>query len=182
MSKTPDPNRLVTVHAGPAWDVELLAMQLDGAGIDSFQPDKMTKTVDPFITGANPLASRLQVRAADAEEATSIIAEARENLQPVPLGDDDEEEEEDDDLEDEADEPADEVEWLATRTRWAALLGITLPFAFFSGWLYLKACRAYGRRSRAHGLTLAAFALSIVACVLPLAWLLFFEVVPSVLG
>ena len=180
MSRTPDPHRLVTVHAGPAWDVELLAMQLDGAGIDSFQPDKMTKTVDPFITGPNPLSSRLQVRVADAEQATKIIEEARERLKPDPLGDDDDEED-DDDSEEEAGEPADEVEWLATRTRWAALMGITLPFAILSGWLYLKACRAYGRRSRFHGLTLAAFALSIVACVLPLAWLVVFEVVPSVL-
>ena len=46
---------MVTIHGGPAWDVELLAMQLEEAGIDCFLPDKMSKTVDPFITGANPL-------------------------------------------------------------------------------------------------------------------------------
>ena len=176
MARPPDPNRLVTVHAGPAWDAELLAMQLDEAGIDSFLPDKMTKAVDPFITGANPLSSRLQVRAVDFEQASRIIEEARESLKPAPLEDDEDAED------DEDEEPEDEVEWLATRTRWAALIGITLPFAFFSGWLYLKACREYGRKSESHRLTVAAFVLSIVSLGVPLGWLLWSELVPSVIG
>ena len=60
------------------------------------------------------------------------------------------------------------MEWLASRTQWAtvagiALLGITLPLAIWSGWLYLRACRVHGTRAQAHGLTLAAIGLAICA-------------------
>jgi len=173
VARKDDPHRLVTVHVGPLWDVELLAMQLEEAGIDAFLPDKMTKTVDPFITGANPLDTRLQVRADDAEQASAIVEEARARLKAAAPDDDEEEP---------GEAPEDEVEWLASRTRWAALIGFTIPFALLSGWLYLQACREYGRRSRFHGLTLAAFGISVVAVGVPLAWLLLGWVVPTVVG
>lgn len=181
MPKPPDPNRMVTVHSGPAWDVQLLAMQLEEAGIASFQPDTMTKAVDPFITGANPLASRLQVRLRDAEEATALVEAARESLRPAELEGDDDYDEEDDAVEN-GQTPEEEVESLATRTRWAALMGFTLPFALVSGWLYLRASRAYGIRSRSHGLTIAAFGLGVVALLVPLVWLVWNEVFPTVIG
>jgi hypothetical protein len=178
MTREDDPNRLVTVHVGPAWEVDLRAMVLTEAGIDIFTPDRMTKAMDPFITGANPLDSRLQVRAADAERAVKVFEEARERLEAQPVFDDaDAGEDEDGD-----DDPVDDVEWLASRTRWAALIGFGLPFALFSGWLYLRACREHGRRSQAHGLTLAAFALSVVAIGSLVTWLVLWEVVPTLVG
>ena len=180
MTKADDPDRMVTVHAGPAWDVELLAMQLDEVGIASFLPDKMTKAVDPFITGANPLESRLQVRAVDAERAAEVVEAARESLRPAALEGDDEDDDEEDDEYDMT--PEEEVEYLATRTRWAALMGITLPFALFSGWLYLKGCKEYGLRSKAHGLTLAAFGLAVLSVLVPIGWILWHTVVPSLVG
>ena len=63
--------RWVTVHAGPPWQIELLSGLLDENGIPSFQPDRTTKVVDPFITGANPLSARLQVAAASGTSAAS---------------------------------------------------------------------------------------------------------------
>lgn len=172
MATPADPNRMVTIHGGPAWDVELLAMQLADAGIDCYFPEKMVRTVDPFITGANPLESRLQVRATDAARATEVIEQARARLEPGRVVGDDLDGEDDEESEggEDSSAPREEVESLARRTRWAALfglmvMGLTLPLAILTGWLYLRASRAYGIRSQAHGMTLAAFGFSLVAVV-----------------
>jgi len=167
MARPPDPDRLVTIHAGPPWDVDLLAMKLREQGIESFVPDARTMTVDPFITGTGTLDWRLQVRLADAERATAIVDEARKGLhaEPDPAADAEAEA----GTEEDEESAEEEVEGLARRTRWAAVfgvmvMGLTLPFAMLYGWFYLKACRAYGIRARAHGLTLAALGLSV--CIL----------------
>ena len=146
--------RLVTVSTGPTWQVELLHGLLEEEGIDSFLPDRTTKIVDPFITGPNPLSRRLQVRAEDEARALEILRTAPDH-EPA-----DKDEGEDVDEADEETAPEEEVEYIATRTRWAALLMLTFPFAVFYGFLYLFAVRDLGVRAKKHGLTVAAFVMA----------------------
>jgi hypothetical protein len=152
--------RWVTVHSGPPWQIELLSGLLEEEGIPTFQPDRTTKVVDPFITGANPLSARLQVAAGDAERAAEILqrAHAQRLMEKETSPDEDGEEGEDP----EAITPAEEIEYVSTRTRWAALLVVTAPFAVFYGVLYLLATRDLGLKSKRHGLTIAALILSLL--------------------
>ena len=148
-------DRWVTVYGGPIWEAQMVRDRLDDEGIESFLPDETTKVVDPFITGGNPLAVALQVRAPDAERAQALVATYHkappegEEAHEVPDGEEDEEEDDGDDL-----------DWLATRTRWASLLLITAPFAIVTGVLYLIACRDEKRRAPYHALTVTGFATS----------------------
>ena len=166
--------RLVTVHSGSLWEVELLAGLLEGAGIPTFLPDHLTKRVDPFITGANPLTARLQVRAEDAERAAALLESERsgrteETAEEVsdgagpepPLPEDGD---------DDAMSPEEELRYLASRTRWWALIScvlgfLTLPFALLYFITYLRAVREYGRRAPGHTLTVAAPLLVTAAAV-----------------
>jgi hypothetical protein len=176
--------RLVTVHAGSLWEVELLAGLLDAEGIATFLPDHLTKRVDPFITGANPLTSRLQVREEDAERATAILSSERSRLAEdagAGLGDEEDEvggpagtpsygpgEIQGDDAEEMT--PDEELRYLATRTRWWSLIScavafLTLPFALLYFITYLRACKEYGRRAPGHGFTIATMLIVLAAAV-----------------
>ncbi len=154
-----DPKRAsswITVHVGPPWEVEMLGGMLEQAGFPVFLPDRATKSVDPFITGFAPLSSRLQVPSGEVEAAQEVLRRARARARADASREADAKDGASDEGEPTAEE---ELSFLATRTRWAALLGVTSPFAVFYGVLYLIACRKHGIRDRRHGLTLAGLAL-----------------------
>jgi hypothetical protein len=70
-------HRWVTVFTGPPLEVELMQGRLEAEGFLAFQPDRLTKTVDPFITGPNPLEVRLQVPDDAASAARALIERLR---------------------------------------------------------------------------------------------------------
>lgn len=186
--------RLVTVHAGSLWEVELLAGLLQDEGIRTFLPDHLTKRVDPFITGGNALVARLQVPAEDAERAAAVLAAAKTDLadaaaEEASFGDEGEEHEEgadrgeDDDEEDEDDAeamtPDEELRYLASRTRWWALVScalafLTLPFALIYFGFYLQACRAHGKKAPGHAFTIAVVAVTVAGALAMLGGILYF--------
>ena len=79
---TADPRDFVTVYTGSHTRVVVLEGLLEAEGIMSFVPDRMLKTADPFITGANPLDLHLQVPTPDVAAAQELIA--REFPVPAP--------------------------------------------------------------------------------------------------
>lgn len=192
----------VTISAGPPWQAEMDKARLEAEGIPVFLPDATMKTVDPFATGANPLFSQVRVPPELAERALEVLAMRSDatdepvDLDALALAAGSEEQAtlalEDDDGQDEAeaDAPAEEVrddddapwtqpevEALATRLRWSALLAVTFPLALWYGVLYLAAVRSGGMRSRWHGLTL----LGITLAGLYLAAVLWFGFLPWML-
>lgn len=149
---------LTTVFAGPPWLVMLLEGRMEAAGIPSFVPDRLVKTIDPFITGASPLDLRLQVPAAHLADARALVEEyeaeeRRAAAVPSP----------------EAAELA--VDRHGRRIRWAALFGVTAPFALYYAPRYVRAAAALPARPRSHAWTLAAFPLAVLTGALALWWL-----------
>ncbi|MCB9896961.1 MAG: DUF2007 domain-containing protein [Planctomycetes bacterium] len=120
-----------TVHAGPFAQVLAVQSVLEAAGIETRIPDAMTKVVDPFVTGANPLGARLEVPDAFAAEARALLessraeaAAARDETAP-----DDFEEGDDDDP---AESPAlANVQRLGTRVGWCLIC--LPPFGWILG-------------------------------------------------
>lgn len=170
--------RLVTIHVGSLWEVELVAGRLEAEGIPTFLPDHLTKRVDPFITGANPLQARLQVREADAARATALLEDERRRVAEERAARGDASGRDEDAGEADVDEltPEEELQLLATRTRWwilasVALGFLVLPMAIFVFVLYLRACRAYRETAPMHGLTVAMVLIATV--VGALVWILF---------
>ena len=142
----------VVVHAGPLWEVQLLQGMLEEEGIQAFIPDESTKRVDPFITGANPLATNLVVAQADAERAAAIIirhkevAETRDEGVPPH-------------------HPPTETERLADlgrRVRWSSIMIVTAPLAIWWGVQYLWGLSSDTPRPRQHGMTIAAIFLAMI--------------------
>ncbi len=148
-------SRLVTVHAGPLWEIELLQGRLESEGIPSFQPDGTMNRMDPFITGGNPLDVRLQVPVERAEEALALVAEYREATR--------EEKPSEEEL---ATEDGRREARLAAQTRrgrrirWGAILWVTAPIALVLGGIYLWDLRPNEERPPNHGLTIAAIFLA----------------------
>lgn len=145
----------VVVHAGPLWEVQLLQGMLEEEGIRAFIPDESTKRVDPFITGANPLAANLVVAKDDAERASALIekhkevAEARDAQTPPHH----------------APTETERLARIGTRVRWASIMIVTAPFAIYWGMQYLLGLRGDVPRPRHHGLTIAAIFLALVFLV-----------------
>lgn len=190
-------SRWVTVFRGKPWEVSLRVGHLEEEGIVTFQPSATLKVMDPFATGALPLDAELQVPEPDVERAL-LLLEQIDDAEEAPdeealvamalaqapdpdlVGVDATSQVEDDD-EPEADEPAvasrdgeeawtrDEIADVARRTRWAALLGITMPLALFFGWVYFGAVRESGLKDESHALTVVAFWIAVVT--LPFALL-----------
>jgi hypothetical protein len=65
-----------TIFAGPFSRALALQAALGAKGIPARIPDELVKVMDPFITGANPLAVEVRVPAAVAAEAQEIVASA----------------------------------------------------------------------------------------------------------
>jgi len=142
----------VVVHAGPLWEVQLLQGLLEEEGIQAFIPDESTKRVDPFITGANPLATNLVVARADAERAAALIERHREvahqrDRQAPPHH---------------APTETERLATLGARIRWSCVLVVTAPFGVWWGIEYLARLRAGAARPREHGKTIAAIVLSVL--------------------
>ena len=143
--------RLVTVHAGPLWEMQLLQGQLEELGVPSFIPDETTKAVDPFITGGNPLATNLQVPEEYADRAMALIERNRR-------------------VAEQQEPPADATPLdtalarqgrLGRRIRWAAIAWFTAPLALVMGVVYLARLERGRPRPEGHGFTLAAIVLAI---------------------
>lgn len=64
---------LVTVYVGSHARVAVLEALLANSGIPCFVPDRITKTMDPFITGEAPLDLRLQVPTPHVSAALELI-------------------------------------------------------------------------------------------------------------
>jgi hypothetical protein len=69
----PPPLELVTVFVGSHARVAVLEALLADSGIPCFVPDRITKTMDPFITGVAPLDLRLQVPTPQVSAAMELI-------------------------------------------------------------------------------------------------------------
>lgn len=142
-----DPADLVLVFAGPVWRVSLLEGRLASAGIPCFVPDRMMKTIDPFVTGGSALDLQLLVPSELLEEAREMVeafaAEERPAPGPAPTA-----------------SPAEsrslEVWRLGRRLRWASLFGALGPIALWLAPRYLREARSLPEPPRSHRLTLAA--------------------------
>jgi len=112
-----DPTRytdLMPVFSGSLNEATVLRSALVAQGFAAFIPAENTKTMDPFITGANALTVSVVVPAEAAEEAASVISELREKC---------------------ASSPADDEESLAEETRFAGEAERRLR----TGWIILFA-------------------------------------------
>lgn len=65
----------VTVYCGSHARVTVLEGLLAAEGIPCFVPDRLVKTVDPFITGASALELRLQVPAPFEAAARDVVVQ-----------------------------------------------------------------------------------------------------------
>lgn len=139
---------LVTVYYGPIWKILLIEGRLEAEGIPVLVPDRMIKTIDPFITGSNSLDLRLQVPSKYADAARALLAE-----------------EEDEERHAEELPPADaevlELTRLGRRICFAVLIPFTSPWALWYAPEYLRRAAALDVKPRGHWLVLAAFALSV---------------------
>lgn len=135
----------VTIHTGPPWELEMLRGALEGAGIPSRCPDELPPALGPLVTGAGPMADRLQVAEAEAKRAGELLRAMKEEA--AKDADDDDEYE----LTDQ-----EEVDRIASRVRLLSWFVFTAPLAGFLRVLYLRVCRESGLRSEKHALTLAA--------------------------
>jgi hypothetical protein len=80
--RTSPPLDLVTVYSGSHARVVVLEGLLDAEGIPNFVPDRMMKTVDPFLTGSSPLELRLKVPATHLAAARELVARAFPEPEP----------------------------------------------------------------------------------------------------
>lgn len=69
------PLELVTVYVGTHARVAALEGLLEAEGIPTFVPDRMMKTMDPFITGYAPLELALQVQNRHEAEARALLGQ-----------------------------------------------------------------------------------------------------------
>jgi hypothetical protein len=150
--------------------VELLGGFLETEGIPFFVPDATTKTMDPFITGANAFSCALLVPREMEGRARTLLAERMQEGADITR--EIETDASTEELRDEA--TALEVEALARRTRWAALFLLTAPLALWFGWKYLGLSRRLGVRSQHDHLTLAAMVLAVVTVALQVVFLRLF--------
>ncbi len=160
--------RLITVHEGSLWEAQLLQGRLEAEAISSYIPDATVKQLDPFITGANPLAVRLQVSPPDAARALEIIKDYVQITRQAPEIDP-----ESDDLTAEDGDVA--GLWkLGLRTRWMLLFTVfspfLLPFALVMVVLYLKKAQGEGGPPRGHRKTLLAAIILLPLGALTLGW------------
>ncbi|MDA1261098.1 MAG: hypothetical protein O3A20_10830 [Planctomycetota bacterium] len=146
------PLDLVTVYTGPMWRVLLLEGRLLAEGIPVLVPDRMIKTIDPFITGANAFDLRLQVPAENAKAATVIIAEGEATERAAP------------ELDPAAKEVL-EVERLGRRLCYAAMFGFTSPLTLWYAAPYLHRAAALELKPRGHVYALASIPLAILLMI-----------------
>ncbi len=77
-----DPHDLTTIYVGSHASVAALEGVLEAEGIPTFVPDRMMKTMDPFITGYAPLELALQVQNCHEAEARALLGQ---NSPPAPI-------------------------------------------------------------------------------------------------
>ncbi|MBC8406808.1 MAG: hypothetical protein H8E15_16450 [Planctomycetes bacterium] len=65
----------VHVYSGSYSSVLANQASLEASGIQTFVPDTMTKMVDPFITGGNPMGAELLVLESDLEAASELLGD-----------------------------------------------------------------------------------------------------------
>lgn len=160
--------RLVTVHEGSLWEAQLLQGRLQDEAIQSYIPDAMVKQLDPFITGANPLAVRLQVTSAHAERALEVVKDYVRLTRQAPGIDPAK-----DDLT--ATDGDEGDTWkLGLRTRWMLLFTVfspfLLPFALVMVVLYVRRAGKDASPPRGHRKTLLAALLLLPLGALTLGW------------
>lgn len=152
------PLELVTVYSGPVWRVLLLEGRLEAEGIPALVPDRIIKTIDPFITGANALELRLQVPSRHLAAARAVIAEDAPEPRAIPETDPDA-------------LRAREVAALGRRIRWAAWFGFTSPFALSYALRYFREAVALPQPPPGHRLTIAAIPIAILTGIAFVFWL-----------
>jgi len=147
--------RLTTVFAGPLWRVMLMEISFKAEGIACFVPDRLTKIINPFVTGANALDLRLQVSSEHAEAALAVVAaEAAEERAAPKL--------------DPVEAALFEVDRLGRRICFASLEPFTSPIALWYATPYLRRAAALGTRARGHGYVLAAILIAVPKSLLML--------------
>ena len=87
--------RMVTVHWGPVWEVELLKGRLAADGIPCLLPYGIAPRIEAVVTWMGALATRLQVPEEYADAAAALLQEyldAAEQQKDAPSDSDHEEE------------------------------------------------------------------------------------------
>jgi hypothetical protein len=158
----------ITVFTGPFPKALALQATLEAQGIATFLADETTKLMDPFITGANPLAVELRVpedARAEVEEFLASAAAARRNaLRNEP----------DSGPRTEtgaADDAAEQAARLARRIRWCLLFaGLGWAVGAWIGPSYLRAAGRLPAPPKDHRATVALWCTEIALLVaLPFA-------------
>lgn len=145
--------------------MQILGAALEDGGIPHHLPDTETKVLDPFLTGANAFACRLMVPADRVEDAARLLEEMRREATGALA-------EEEEPERSPAERREDALRDLGRRVLWAALFGITHPFAFYYGWYYL---RNTWRKPKPRGYVLTLVALGAVVLVWTLVAVLFVQ-------
>ena len=140
----------VTFEMGPTWKMELLHDVLAEHGVPSFVVDANLKQIDPFVTGALALETRLEVPEKMVEAAHLALETARAEGRAFLPQDEEEERAQDEALVKIAD--------LGRRIRWATVLVWMHPFVLFYGWKYMRALSLTWKRPPGHALTMLALA------------------------
>jgi hypothetical protein len=162
----------ITIFAGPFPKALALQATLEAQGIATFLADETTKVMDPFITGANPLAVELRVpedaRAEVEEFLASSAAAGRNALRNEP---DTESGAEPGAEPGAAEDAAEQAARLARRIRWCLLFaGLGWAVGAWIGPSYLRAAGRLPAPPPDHRATVALWCTEIALLVaLPFA-------------
>lgn len=166
-----EPQRWVTIHRGPMWEVVALQAKLEAHGVPADLPDQTIKTFDPFVTGADPLGVSLAVPEGAVEEARRLLLTERESGgDALPLPED----------EPEVTPAARDLAARTRRLRWTAVFALMFflfvlvgVWGVVQGIGYLSAVDRAGAPPPGHGLNLAAIGVCALSVVAGVAWFLY---------
>ena len=148
--------RWVTVFTGSFSQVLSMRTLVEGEGILTWVPDETMKTVDPFVTGVNPLGMELRVPETEVDRVGRMLADMRRAAGPAaaPV------------------EPTDteRVVQQGVVVRWCFVFAVLGWIAgTWLGWRYLAAARRLEKPPPSHGLTVTLWLLQVALLITVLA-------------
>ena len=149
----------VSVFQGAPQMAELIAGELQDNGIPAFTPDANMRALDPLDVGGAVFDARVLVARNDAQRALDIVRSNSDIAsQPefaVPR----------------ADPALAELEQLARRIRWCAVISWFAPYGLWLAARYFPLARESHVRTGKHGLTVAATMLAFVEIAITIGFL-----------